>query len=108
MDNSELEPVEEAQFEELDVKEEADIAQTPGEDNKSGHSNYPTQLALAIRAIVGGYVLYLAYQLMTSENELTTLMWIFAGVFVIAGSGLVIMSIKHFLCGEYEGGKKDV
>ena len=108
MDNSELEPVEDAAFEELDVKEEADIAQTHDKDTETGHSNYPTQLALGIRAIVGGYVLYLAYQLITSENELTTLMWIFAGVFVIAGSGLVIMSVKHFLSGEYEGGKKDV
>ena len=70
--------------------------------------NYPTQAVLTIRAIVGAYVLYLAYQIITSDNEVTPLMWAAVGLFIVAGSGLVIMSVKHFICGEYEGGKKDV
>ena len=69
--------------------------------------NYPTQTALAIRAIVGGYVAYLAYQIATSKSEVTPLMWVAVAVFTIAGVGLVAMSIKHFVCGEFEGGKKD-
>ena len=35
-------------------------------------------------------------------------MWIAVAVFIVAGAALVIMSVKHFICGEYEGGKKDV
>ena len=69
--------------------------------------NDPPQMSLTIRAIVGAYVLYLAYQIATSDSEVTIPMWIAVGIFVIAGTGLVIMSIKHFICGEYEGGKKD-
>ena len=71
-------------------------------------SNYPTQVALTIRAIVGGYVVYLAYQIITSKNALTVPMWIAAGVFIVAGIALVVMSVKHYICGEYEGGKKDI
>ena len=69
--------------------------------------NYPTQMALTIRAIVGGYLVYLAYQLITSESETTPLIWAAIAVFIIAGAGLVIMSVKHYIAGEYEGGKKD-
>ncbi len=70
--------------------------------------NYPTQAVLTIRTIVGAYVVYLAYQIMTSGNEITIPMWAAVALFIVAGSGLVIMSVKHFICGEYEGGKKDV
>lgn len=73
-------------------------------ENKNG-KNYPTQTVLTIRAIVGGYVVYLAYQIITSKNEITPLMWAAVALFIAAGSALVIMSVKHFICGEYEGGK---
>lgn len=81
--------------------------ETPEEEPEK-KTNYPTQMALTIRAIVGGYVVYLAYQIITSKNALTVPMWIAAGVFIVAGIGLVILSIKHYICGEYEGGKKDI
>ena len=80
------------------VKEEAS-------DEKS--RNYPTQAALIIRAIVGGYVAYLAYQIATSKSEVTPVMWAAVAIFTVAGVGLVAMSVKHFVCGEYEGGSRD-
>ena len=95
-------------FEIIDT-DTAEIAnEEPDEGEASKRPNYPTQTVLAIRAIVGAYVMYLAYQIMTSDNEVTIPMWIAVGVFIVAGAALVIMSVKHFICGEYEGGKKDV
>ncbi len=79
----------------------------PEEDAKSG-KNYPTQVVLTIRTIVGVYVAYLAYQIITSKEEIQPLMWVPIVIFIVAGAALVITSIKHFVCGEYEGGKKDV
>ena len=69
---------------------------------------YPTQVVLTIRMIVGIYVFYLAYQIVTSPDELSVPMWAAVVLFFVAGAGLAVMSIKHFICGEYEGGKKDV
>ena len=88
---------------EIETTEETVVDTEPEEKSKK----YPPQMSLTIRAIVGAYVLYLAYQIATSDSEVTIPMWIAVGIFVIAGTGLVIMSIKHFICGEYEGGKKD-
>ncbi len=87
-----------------EISEEG-TAQEPNEPEKS---NFPTQMNLTIRAIVGGYVTYLAYEIITSESEMTPLMWAAVAVFIFAGVGLIAMSIKHFICGEYEGGKKDI
>lgn len=88
----------------VESAEETSDNDTPAEKK----TVYPTQMILAIRTIVGAYVLYLAYQIMTSENEITPLMWAAVAVFIVAGTGIVVTSIKHFICGEYEGGKKDV
>ncbi len=101
MDNTETGSVE------TEVKEtEVALTEENTEAAPKGKS-YPTQAVLAIRAIVGGYVMYLAYQIVTSGNEITPLMWAAVALFVIAGVVLVVMSVKHFICGEYEGGKRD-
>lgn len=81
--------------------------ETEESQNESKGRNFPTQAALIIRALVGGYVAYLAYQIATSKSEITPIMWAAVAVFTVGGVGLVIMSIKHFICGEYEGGSKD-
>ncbi len=94
--------IEDAEFEELDPEPEAE----PEPDKPSG-SAYPTQVVLTIRTIVGGYLVYLAYQIITSGNEISTWMWAAVILFIVAGAALVVMSVKHFICGEYEGGKKD-
>jgi len=85
-----------------EITEETDISE------ETRKKSYPTQTVLTIRAIVGGYVFYLAYQIVTSGDEVTGPMWAAIGLFFVAGAALVIMSVKHFICGEYEGGKKDV
>ena len=76
--------------------------ETAPEEKKN---NFPTQAVLTIRAIVGGYVIYLAYQIITSGNEISAWMWAAIALFIVAGTGLVVTSVKHFICGEYEGGK---
>ena len=100
IDNETVETIEDAEVEELD--------NTVSENSDEGKRSYPTQVVLTIRMIVGIYVFYLAYQIVTSPDELSILMWVFVVLFFIAGAGLVVMSVKHFICGEYEGGKKDV
>ncbi|MBR4575428.1 MAG: hypothetical protein IKO16_10990 [Lachnospiraceae bacterium] len=97
-------------MEELDntPEEIAEDSVSEEESVKEHHSNYPTQAVLTIRAIVGIYVTYLAYQIITSDSEVTAWMWAAVGLFIVAGVGLVVMSVKHFICGEYVGGKKDV
>lgn len=90
------------------VSEPDVVTETAETEEPEKKTNYPTQAVLTIRAIVGGYVLYLAYQIITSDSKVTVPMWLAVGLFIVAGSGLVIMSVKHFICGEYEGGKKDV
>lgn len=76
-------------------------------ESEPAGKTWPTQTVLTIRAIVGGYVMYLAYQIITSGNEITPLMWAAVALFIVAGGFLVGMSVKHFICGEYEGGRGD-
>ncbi len=80
---------------------------TEPEKDTTSHTNFPTQAVLTIRAIVGGYVIYLAYQIITSDKEISPYMWAAVALFIIAGTALVVMSVKHFICGEYVGGKRD-
>ena len=86
-----------------------DTAKKAGEEEavEKKKSSYPTQVALGIRAVVGAYVVYLAYQLFTSKNEMTPVMWAAAVLFIVAGVALIGFSIKHYVCGEYEGGRQD-
>ena len=116
MNDTENVTVEDAAFEELDEESgktpEIAAADDPVEDATQGEittgKNYPTQVVLTIRMIVGIYVAYLAYQIITSKEEIASLMWVPIVIFIVAGAALVITSVKHFVCGEYEGGKKDV
>lgn len=85
---------------------EADTGTGEVKENGS-RTNFPTQAVLTIRAIVGGYVLYLAYQIITSDSEISPFMWAAVALFIIAGVALIVMSVKHFILGEYVGGKRD-
>ena len=116
MNDTENVTVEDPAFEETS-SQTAETAETAATDNaiedaSKGETtkgkNYPTQVVLTIRMIVGIYVAYLAYQIITSKEEIASLMWIPIVIFIVAGAALVITSVKHFVCGEYEGGKKDV
>ncbi len=90
-----------------ETEEETAVEEVTAPEEEVKKNNYPTQVVLTIRTIVGAYVIYLAYQIITSGSEITPLLWVAVAVFIVAGVGLVIMSVKHFICGEYEGGKKD-
>ena len=68
---------------------------------------YPTQVVLTIRVIVGAYVMYLAYQIVTSGEEKPWYIYIFVVLFVVVGIAMIVWSLKHLILGEYEGGKAD-
>ena len=91
---------------EIETVEETAVTTDTGKEEE--RSKYPTQALLVIRAVVGAYVFYMAYGIVTSGKEISTLMWAAVALFFTAGAALVILSIKHFICGEYEGGKKDI
>lgn len=75
------------------------------DNKKSKYLN--TQVVLTIRVIVGGYLVYIAYGLFTSETR--TLPLTFAAVFfAIVGAVIAVWSLKHLVLGEYQGGKADV
>ncbi len=94
-----------------DVENEVIVTQTEeeaaSEETTKKSKTLPTQTLLVIRALIGGYVLYLAYGLITSKDEKTTMIYVFTALFLVAGILLISLSIKHFICGEFEGGKAD-
>ena len=79
-------------------------------DNKENKKKYlPNQSMLAIKAVLGGYLVYLAYDIMSTEILTGQRIGIilFCILFVIAGSILVITTVRSFIKGEYIGGKAD-
>lgn len=70
----------------------------------------PTKTMLSIRLIVGGYLMYLAYQLYTEQNT-SMEHWkilMFCIFFVVAGAGIIGLTLYMYFNGMYEGGKADV
>ncbi len=79
-------------------------------DNKEKKKKYlPNQSMLAIKAVLGGYLVYLAYDVMSTEILMGPRVGIslFCILFVVAGIILVITTIRSFIRGEYIGGKAD-
>lgn len=79
-------------------------------DNKDKKKKYlPNQSMLAIKAVLGGYLVYLAYDVMSTEILTGPRLGItlFCILFVIAGIVLVITTVRSFIKGEYIGGKAD-
>lgn len=78
------------------------------EKKKSG-SKLPTSMMLFLRIFIGGYLCYLAYQLLnTSDISISqTLVYVICTVFFIAGGVVIILSLKMILRGEYLGGFGD-
>ena len=70
----------------------------------------PTQAMLFLRGFIGGYLMYLAYELIRDEGLVSPrpVIVIFAVLFVLAGGCVVAWVIRSFLRGEYIGGKADV
>lgn len=78
-------------------------------DNKEKKKYLPNQSMLAIKAVLGGYLVYLAYDIMSTEILMGPRVGIiiFCILFVIAGVFLVITTVRSFIRGEYIGGKAD-
>lgn len=73
-------------------------------------NNLPTQTVLIIRAVVGAYLLYVAYQLLTSKDssmERWTVL-IFVVVFALFGVFVIGFTIYIYAKGLYVGGKADI
>lgn len=70
----------------------------------------PNQSMLAIKGVLGGYLVYLAYDIMSTEILTGPRIGItlFCILFVMAGIFLVITTVRSFIKGEYIGGKADV
>ena len=78
--------------------------------NKDNKKSYlPNQSMLAIKAVLGGYLVYLAYDFMSTEILTGPRIGItlFCILFVIAGVMLLFSTIRSFIRGEYVGGKAD-
>lgn len=70
-----------------------------------------TPASLGIRALIGGYLIYLAYTLIPAiqqaPNTKEMIFWIsIVAVFSIVGGLTIIVSIKSFLKGEYDKGEE--
>lgn len=70
----------------------------------------PNQSMLAIKIILGGYLVYLAYDIMSTEILTGPRIGIvlFCILFVVAGVFLIIVTTRSFIRGEYIGGKADI
>ncbi len=89
------------------VEDASEIRESETVKESDAGSSYPTQMLLTIRALVGGYLLYLTYGLITSEDAKSPMIYVAIAVFLIAGILLIAFSIKRYIKGEYEGGKSD-
>ncbi len=74
-------------------------------DNKNNVLKKTTAMNLYLRIIVGGFLVYLAYTLAidlgnTSGND-TIIFAVAAGVFTLAGIGVVIWSIYRLMKKDY-------
>jgi len=77
------------------------------ENRKKQTRPYPKQIILTIRVIVGGYLDYLAYQIITSGEEKGPFMYCAVVAFIISGTFLAGWSLLSLILGKYEGGKAD-
>lgn len=94
-------------------KKDMSASESGAEDNGAPArkiNNLPTQTVLIIRAVVGAYLLYVAYQLLTSKDS-SMERWavlIFVAVFTLFGVFVIGFSIYLYAKGLYVGGKADV
>lgn len=79
-------------------------------NNKNDQKKLPTQMMLMIRGFLALYLLYLASDIIKTEDYTNPRMVVIACaiLFIIAGVVLLAALIRTFIRGEYEGGKADV
>lgn len=80
-----------------------------GPDDKKKRKKLPNQTMLLIRAFLAAYLLYLAVDILKTEDMSNPRKLIIgsAVVFIVAGAVLLAVTIRQFVKGEYEGGKAD-
>ncbi len=61
----------------------------------------PPQFSVILRILGGGYLVYLAYDLLTGIESPNTLIMAAAVVFGVVGAVLVFFSIRHLVRHEY-------
>lgn len=70
----------------------------------------PTQGMLIARTLVGGYLVYLAYSLITTSEESgmnPAVLYSFCVLFFLVGGIVLIKVVHNFVTGYYKGGKLD-
>lgn len=71
----------------------------------------PTRASLIVWGIVGAYLIYLAYSIVSNLSTAGArdylIFTIFGGAFTIVGLLLMVRSIKAIADGKYQGGKLD-
>ncbi|GEM_PF-4975260 len=62
------------------------------------------QTSLTLWLIVGGYLVYQAYQILTGDmgDANHALLWIFSIFFIVAGTAIVALCLYAFIGGHYE------
>lgn len=76
---------------------------------KNKQSYLPSQTMLLIRMVLGGYLLFLAYDIVGTEllSGRRVVIIALCVIFVISGIILTSISIRSLIKGEYIGGKED-
>lgn len=65
------------------------------------NNNKPPQFSVILRILGGGYLVYLAYDLLTGAQKPDTIVTVAAIVFGIVGTALVYTSGKSLITNEY-------
>lgn len=82
------------------------------DNEKKENLNYlPSKMMLMVRILLGGYLIYTAYELTDAivKGEATNKLFniAFAIIFILAGVVMLFFSIKSFKTGKYIGGIMD-
>lgn len=77
------------------------------ERKKVATAALPTKVMIIARFLVAMYVLYSAYQIRESAFKGDVLMICFMALFIVVGVALVIIAIRGFVLGYYQGGPMD-
>lgn len=78
-------------------------------DDKKNKKKLPTQMMLMIRGFISVYLLYLAVDILRTENQSNLRAFEIgaAGLFILGGAIVLALTVRSFVKGEYEGGKAD-
>lgn len=69
-----------------------------------------TSMMLIIRVVIGAYLMYMGYDLITGIGENVSMRWAFmlvGGVFIVFGFIAAILGLKDMIKGRYKGGFGD-